>query len=94
MTFELCIWSPAFGLPSIDPECIAAATYLHKLLPPEQWVLIAAHDAGLSPTGIIVPSQSMNAQIETKYRRTSSPSRWTEQYCGFYSHCGILELKA
>lgn len=54
MTFELYIWGPAFGLPSINPECIAATTYLHKLLPPEQWVIIAAHDAGLSPTGIII----------------------------------------
>jgi len=78
MAMELYIWGPAFGLPSIDPECVAAATYLHKLLPPEQWALIAAHDAGLSPTGIIVLGQVVRAQTEIKYRRTSSPSRWSK----------------
>jgi len=48
---ELHILGPAFGLPSLDPDCIAAAVYLHELLPPEQWVLVAAHDTSLSPTG-------------------------------------------
>lgn len=51
MTLELHIWGPAFGLPSIDPECIAATAYLHHCLPPKRWILIADHDPSISSKG-------------------------------------------
>jgi sorting and assembly machinery component 37 len=50
MVLELHVWGPAFGLPSIDAECNAAIAYLNQALPQGQWVLIADHDASLSPT--------------------------------------------
>lgn len=50
---ELYTWGPAFGLPSIDPECLATVVYLYRALPPEQWLLVMAHDASFSPAGIL-----------------------------------------
>ncbi|KAF2837063.1 hypothetical protein M501DRAFT_1033250 [Patellaria atrata CBS 101060] len=49
MVLELHIWGPAFGLPSIDPECTATVAYLKHCLPEEQWILIADHDPSVSP---------------------------------------------
>lgn len=34
---ELHIYGPAFGLPSIDPECIAATTALSQIFQPNEW---------------------------------------------------------
>lgn len=48
---ELHIWGPAFGLPSIDAECLAAVVYLHSTLPPEQWILVLSQEASISPSG-------------------------------------------
>ena len=50
MVLELHIWGPAFSLPSIDPECLAAIAYLTQVLPREAWVLVASSDTTLSPT--------------------------------------------
>lgn len=49
MALELHIWGPAFGLPSIDPESLAALSYLGHVVPPGDWSLIASNDAALSP---------------------------------------------
>ncbi|KAK2747369.1 hypothetical protein FQN55_005118 [Onygenales sp. PD_40] len=59
MVLELHIWGPAFGLPSIDPQCIAMVAYFALAVPAkkmgaggerEQWVLIADSDPGMVPT--------------------------------------------
>ncbi|KAF4125072.1 sorting and assembly machinery component 37 [Geosmithia morbida] len=51
---ELHIWGPAFGLTSIDPECIAIAAYLQRAVPsPSSWRLIPSNDASISPTNEI-----------------------------------------
>ncbi|KLJ08131.1 hypothetical protein EMPG_16420 [Blastomyces silverae] len=59
MVFELHIWGPAFGLPSIDPQCIAMVAYFALAVPAkkrgpdgelEQWVLVADNDPGMVPT--------------------------------------------
>ncbi|KAF8985805.1 hypothetical protein BGZ46_001773 [Entomortierella lignicola] len=47
---ELYIFGEAFGLPSIDPQCLALIAYLNVVLPNE-YTLIACNDAALSPTG-------------------------------------------
>ncbi|KAF2454320.1 Tom37 C-terminal domain-containing protein [Lineolata rhizophorae] len=47
---ELHIWGPAFGLPSFDPECIAAVAYCRRALPAGSWILIANHDPYPSPS--------------------------------------------
>ncbi|KAF3004308.1 hypothetical protein E8E13_009157 [Curvularia kusanoi] len=44
MALELHVWGPAFGLPSIDPECIATITYCQRVIPEGQWSLVASYD--------------------------------------------------
>ncbi|KAL5397041.1 hypothetical protein PMIN06_000488 [Paraphaeosphaeria minitans] len=51
MDLELHTWGPAFGLPSIDPTCVAAIAYLNRTLPRDTWTLIADYDPSLSPQG-------------------------------------------
>ncbi|KAL9125003.1 MAG: hypothetical protein Q9217_005738 [Psora testacea] len=48
MVLQLHIWGPAFTLPSIDPQCLAAVTYVAQTVPHGQWVLVASSDEGLS----------------------------------------------
>ncbi|KAL2038264.1 hypothetical protein N7G274_008913 [Stereocaulon virgatum] len=50
MALELHILGPAFSLPSIDPQCLAAIAYLMRAVPRDRWVLIASSDTALSPT--------------------------------------------
>lgn len=49
MVLELHVWGPAFGLPSIDAECIAAIAYLNRAVPQGQWVVVADHETSPSP---------------------------------------------
>ncbi|EOD51359.1 putative mitochondrial import receptor subunit protein [Neofusicoccum parvum UCRNP2] len=49
MVLELHVWGPAFGLPSIDPECIAAVAYAKLTLREGSWVVVASHDVSKSP---------------------------------------------
>ncbi|KAI0020732.1 hypothetical protein F4780DRAFT_740605 [Xylariomycetidae sp. FL0641] len=50
---ELHIWGPAFGLQSIDPECLAAVALLRYTLRPGSWTLIASNDVAVSPDNIL-----------------------------------------
>lgn len=50
MVLELYTWGPAFGLPSIDPQCLATIAYLSYALPlRDEWVLIPISDPTVSP---------------------------------------------
>ncbi|RMZ92686.1 hypothetical protein DV736_g114, partial [Chaetothyriales sp. CBS 134916] len=51
MVYELHIWGPAFGLPSIDAPCLATVAYLKQCLPRNSWVLIPTSDPSLNPLG-------------------------------------------
>lgn len=51
MVFELHVWGPAFGLPSIDAECIAAIAHFNRVVPQGQWSLVANYDTSISPRG-------------------------------------------
>lgn len=63
MVLELHIWGPAFGLPSLDPQCLAAVAYFALTLRSQssrdsdqnraasgEWVLIADSDPLMVPT--------------------------------------------
>ena len=50
MVLELRVWGPAFSLPSVDPQCLAAIAYLSQAVPREQWFLVASSDTTFSPT--------------------------------------------
>ncbi|KAJ6788640.1 hypothetical protein PWT90_10793 [Aphanocladium album] len=48
---ELHVWGAVFGVPSIDPECIAAVTYLHNAIQDQsEWRIIPSNDASVSPS--------------------------------------------
>ncbi|KAF2202586.1 hypothetical protein GQ43DRAFT_448003 [Delitschia confertaspora ATCC 74209] len=49
MVLQLHVWGPAFGLPSIDAECVATISYFHRIIPRSQWVLIPEYDTSCSP---------------------------------------------
>ncbi|KAJ3508809.1 hypothetical protein NM208_g15763 [Fusarium decemcellulare] len=50
---DLHVWGSAFGLPSIDPECLAIVTYLHSSLPAQAWRLIPSNDPSISPSNTL-----------------------------------------
>ncbi|KAK1238274.1 hypothetical protein MKX07_006420 [Trichoderma sp. CBMAI-0711] len=50
---HLHVWGPAFGLPSIDAECLAIIAYLHNALPSSEWRLIASNDPAVSPSNLL-----------------------------------------
>ncbi|KAK6072236.1 mitochondrial import receptor subunit [Seiridium cupressi] len=74
MALQLHIWGSAFGLPSIDPECLAALSYLGFAVPPGQWSLIASNDASLNPDHIL-PALYHNGT-------------WTSGYTSIVSYLG------
>jgi hypothetical protein len=53
MVLELHIWGPAFGLPSIDAECIATVAYCQRVVPKGQWSLVTSYDTSVAPTGML-----------------------------------------
>ncbi|KAK6860235.1 hypothetical protein PG995_003871 [Apiospora arundinis] len=50
---ELHVWGEAFGLPSIDPECLAAISYLGYAVPQNAWSLVASNDVSVSPDYVL-----------------------------------------
>ncbi|EGZ76964.1 hypothetical protein NEUTE2DRAFT_77891 [Neurospora tetrasperma FGSC 2509] len=54
MTLELHVWGPAFGLPSIDAECLATVTYFAQTLSAADYLLVQS-----SPSA--VPSHHLPA---------------------------------
>lgn len=63
MVLELHVWGPAFSLPSIDAQCIAAVTYLTQAVPRGEWILIASGERCLSPTGELPALRNENVWI-------------------------------
>ncbi|RYP09108.1 hypothetical protein DL764_001475 [Monosporascus ibericus] len=53
MVFELHVWGPAFGLSSIDPDCLAAIAYFAYVVPREDWILSASNDVSVCPDHIL-----------------------------------------
>lgn len=47
VVLELHIWGPAFDLPSLDPECLAAVAYLSQAVPLGKWALVAGQEEGI-----------------------------------------------
>lgn len=52
MLLELHTWGPAFGLPSIEPECIATIAYCQRVIPKGQWTLTADYDSTVGASGM------------------------------------------
>ncbi|KUI62029.1 hypothetical protein VP1G_09169 [Cytospora mali] len=75
MVFRLHVWGPAFGLSSIDAECLATITYLAWTLPTSEWELVAT-----SPSG--VPTQSLPSLQDSK------SGTWVAGFTSITSHLG------
>ena len=52
MVLELHVWGPAFGLASIEAECIATIAYCHRVIPEGGWSLVASHNPTVGTAGI------------------------------------------
>ncbi|KAF6824149.1 Metaxin-like protein [Colletotrichum plurivorum] len=65
-TLELHVWGPAFGLPSIDAECIAAIAYLHTALPSSEWRLVPSNDPAVHSSNRL-PALNANGVWSTGY---------------------------
>lgn len=57
MVLELHVWGPAFSLPSIDPQCLAAIAYFSAVVPRDAWVLVASSDVSVSGTSMLFCSR-------------------------------------
>ncbi|KAH6853313.1 outer mitochondrial membrane transport complex protein-domain-containing protein [Chaetomium sp. MPI-CAGE-AT-0009] len=73
MVVQLHVWGPAFGLPSIDAECIAAIAYLAQTVSPSDYQLIQS-----SPSA--VPTQHLPALHDP------STSTWTSGFSSIATH--------
>ncbi|KAF3764600.1 Tom37/Metaxin-1 [Cryphonectria parasitica EP155] len=58
MVLQLHVWGPAFGLASVDAECLAAITYFAYAVPASAWELVTS-----SPSA--VPTRALPALHET-----------------------------
>ncbi|KAK4170291.1 Tom37 C-terminal domain-containing protein [Cladorrhinum sp. PSN259] len=73
MALQLYVWGPAFGLPSIDAECIAAIAYLSQTTSKADYQLIQS-----SPSA--VPSHHLPALYNPTTRT------WTSGYTSILGH--------
>ncbi|EAW11375.1 putative mitochondrial import receptor subunit (Tom37) [Aspergillus clavatus NRRL 1] len=81
MVLELHVWGPAFGLPSIDPQCLATIAYFSLVLPKDAWVLIASSDPSVSPTNELPALKNGKAWVSrfrniVDYLRQYSNGEW------------------
>ncbi|KAJ2976327.1 hypothetical protein NUW58_g8114 [Xylaria curta] len=49
MSLQLHVWGPAFGLESIDAECLAIIAAFRHIFSSDEWSLIASNDTSLNP---------------------------------------------
>lgn len=62
MVLELHVWGPAFGLSSIEPECIATIAYCQRVIPRGEWSLVAEHNPTIGTTG----TGSMTYRVQSR----------------------------
>ncbi|KAJ5163194.1 Mitochondrial import receptor subunit (Tom37) [Penicillium coprophilum] len=81
MVLQLHVWGPAFTLPSIDAQCLAAIAYCSEVLPKDSWELIASSDPSVSPTGELPALQNGSIWVSrfrniVDYLRQYSEGAW------------------
>ncbi|KAJ5574257.1 uncharacterized protein N7459_008684 [Penicillium hispanicum] len=67
MVLQLHVWGPAFSLPSIEAQCLAAIAYCSLVLPKGSWELVASSDPSLAPTGEL-PALQNGAEWVSRFR--------------------------
>lgn len=88
---DLHVWGSAFGLPSIDPECLAIITYLHNASPTTQWRIIPSNDPSLTPANQLPALHHDGAWIGgfgpiVDYLTSSSASSPSQPLCRNLDH--------
>lgn len=78
MTLELHVWGPAFGLPSIDAECLATVTYFAQTLSAADYLLVQS-----SPSA--VPYHHLPALYNP------STATWTSGFDPIVSYLSTLQ---
>lgn len=63
MVLELHVWGPAFGLPSIEPECVATVAYCQQVIPKGLWSIVAEHNPTIAITGMILSIICMQGRV-------------------------------
>lgn len=63
---DVYTWGPAFGLPSIDPECLAILLYMKEALPSDVWRIIPCNDPSISPSNLL-PALNHNGAWTSGY---------------------------
>ncbi|OQD77544.1 hypothetical protein PENDEC_c002G01642 [Penicillium decumbens] len=81
MVLQLHVWGPAFTLPSIDAQCLAAIAYCSLVLPKDSWELVASSDPSVSPAGELPALQNGSAWVSrfrniVDYLRQYSDGAW------------------
>ncbi|KAJ5174720.1 uncharacterized protein N7482_000597 [Penicillium canariense] len=81
MVLQLHVWGPAFSLPSIDAQCLAAIAYCSLALPKGSWELVATSDPSVSPTGELPALQDGSVWVSrfrniVDYLRQYSDGEW------------------
>ncbi|KAF7718402.1 Uncharacterized protein PECH_008382 [Penicillium ucsense] len=81
MVLQLHVWGPAFNLPSIDAQCLAAIAYCSLTLPKGSWELVATSDPSVSPTGELPALQDDSTWVSrfrniVDYLRQYSNGEW------------------
>ena len=72
MVLELHVWGPAFGLASIEPDCIATIAYCQRVIPQGQWSLVADHNPTVGATGTSTPAPLWMNRILISYRELTN----------------------
>lgn len=81
MVLELHIWGPAFGLPSIDAQCLSTVIYLQQTLDEHDWVVVPTSDPRVSPLGELPALRNGNIWVAgfsgiVDYLRDTSDGKW------------------
>ncbi|KAJ5903101.1 hypothetical protein N7504_005484 [Penicillium tannophilum] len=81
MKLQLHVWGPAFNLPSIEAQCLAAIAYCSLTLPKDSWELVASSDPSVSPTGELPALQNGSVWVSrfrniVDYLRKYSNGEW------------------
>ncbi|KAJ5693134.1 hypothetical protein N7462_002557 [Penicillium macrosclerotiorum] len=81
MVLQLHVWGPAFSLPSIEAQCLAAIAYCSIALPKGSWELVATSDPSVSPTGELPAIQNGTVWVSrfrniVDYLRQYSDGAW------------------
>ncbi|KAB5578443.1 Tom37 C-terminal domain-containing protein [Coniochaeta sp. 2T2.1] len=73
MVLELHVWGPAFGLPSLDPECLATIAFFTQALDRSEWTIVRSS-----------PSAVPTRRLPTLHNPLTST--WTSSLPSIISH--------